>query len=87
MDEERSLIQNNQILNSFTEINNKNFYYSCVVDRNRMVRQSNITNSANRSSKLIYPTSLPVSITNNMNVFYELIQSMPELSKLQIRYF
>ncbi len=57
-------------------------YYSCVIDRNRMIKS---VNENQPQSSLVRPMSLTPDVTSSMNVFYEIIKSMPELSKLQIR--
>ncbi len=66
-----------------TSLNNNSL--SCIIDRNRLIKyaspmfqqqfflkQSNNNNNSNR-------------LSNNLNLFYELIKSMPELSNLEVR--
>lgn len=59
------------------------YYYSCVIDRSRQLKFN--PNEVVGPNSQVQPLALTPDIVANMNVFYEIIQSMPELSKLQIR--
>lgn len=59
------------------------YYYSCVIDRSRQLKFN--ANEVVGPNSQVQPLALTPDIAANMNVFYEIIQSMPELSKLQIR--
>lgn len=83
--------------------------YSCVIDRNRMIKYgqpfASWSSTAGRASALQLSSPSPslsgaqnsklkmspissaqsASIIANVNVFYELLQSMPELSRLNIK--
>ncbi len=59
------------------------YYYSCVIDRRRQIKFN--PNEVLGPQSQVQPLALTPDILANMNVFYEIIQSMPELSKLQIR--
>ena len=67
------------------EINTSDqYYYSCVVDRNGQMKLN--TNQVIAATHCqVQPLAITPDIMTNSNVFYEIIQSMPELSKLQIR--
>jgi hypothetical protein len=63
--------------------NNDNVYqnlsnFTCLIDRNRLVKYTS-------KSKSFHTFPQSTSIIANMNNFYELLQSMPELSKLEIK--
>jgi hypothetical protein len=75
---------------------NESFNYWCIVDRNRLVRDSYCSSSgvttpstppgvATKTIQQLQQQQLPPLIANNINTFYELIQSIPELSKLSIK--
>ncbi len=86
-------------LTSADLINNKNVerpttnsFYSCVIDSYRIIKPNTnqIFGSTSSGSNgvlrnQIQTLTLTSEIISNMNLFYELIDSMPELSKLQIR--
>lgn len=60
--------------------------FSCVIDRARMIKYSSATSvPPSKASKIVKPLTITPAISSNMNLFYELMQSMPEISKLQIR--
>jgi hypothetical protein len=58
--------------------NSANTNFTCIIDRNRMIKYTSKSKSAH-----VFPQS--TSIISNVNIFYELLQSMPELSKLEIK--
>lgn len=65
-----------------------NSSYSCIVDRHRIIKHSSATATVAAGGKQTNKTkqlTLTPAIASNMNLFYELMQAMPELSKLQIR--
>lgn len=64
-----------QSLNNTTNDIKTNF--TCLIDRNRLVKYTS-------QSKSFHTFPQSTSIIANMNNFYELLQSMPELSKLEI---
>ena len=80
------------LINSIDLINNGNVtanlnnlnYYSCVIDRSRNVKLVNADQPAGQAVS-VKALNLTPEVNSNMNVFYEIIKSMPELSKLQIR--
>lgn len=59
------------------------YYYSCVIDRSRQLKFN--AHEVVGPKSQVQPLAMTPDIVANMNVFYEIIQSMPELSKLQIR--
>lgn len=67
-----------------------NSLFSCLIDRTRNVKYSS-TSQPNAKPKQAAnnaaSTTASSSLVANVNLFYELLQSMPELSKLEIRYF
>lgn len=58
-----------------------NSIYSCLIDRNRIVKYTSTSNQS--KSKNSQPQTS--NFLANVNLFYELLQSMPELSKFEIR--
>ncbi len=58
--------------------NAPNSNFTCIIDRNRLIKYTSKSKSAH-----VMPQS--ISIISNVNIFYELLQSMPELSKLEIK--
>ncbi len=102
----QSMINTSQSSSSNNDINT---FFSCVIDRNRIIKHSqsysskqqqlkqsmnsstnSITVNPNNGSNLstsFHLANQPTAIVSNVNLFYELIQAMPELSKLQIRYY
>lgn len=68
--DEESNINDNELKNSNKK--NNNLIYSCVIDRNQMIK-----NSLSKKSN-------PVK-QSNMNLYHELFKAMPELSEMNIR--
>ena len=58
--------------------NSANTNFTCIIDRNRLIKYTSKSKSTH-----VLPQS--TSIISNVNIFYELLQSMPELSKLEIK--
>ncbi len=66
---------------STSDLNNTS-QYACIIDRNRTIKP--LPNNLNIKTKSKQFNLTPL-ITTNMNLFYELMQSMPEISKMQIK--
>ncbi len=60
-------------------------HYSCVLDRNRMINLINEDQPTPNDKYLANTINFNNEISSNINLFYEIIKSMPELSKLQIK--
>ena len=52
--------------------------FACVIDRNRLLKYT-------FKSKSSHALPQSTAVISNVNIFYELLQSMPELSKLEIK--
>jgi hypothetical protein len=84
------LTSSNLIKTKNPERPTSNSFYSCVVDRYRLIKPNTsqvfgITGSGGNLGSQGQTLALTTEITSNMNLFYELTESMPEVSKLQIR--
>lgn len=62
---------------------------SCLVDRNRSIkysksssRSSSTTSTQQTNSALL---NQPAALLANMNLFYELVDSLPELSRMEVK--
>ena len=72
---------------NYSSSNTNNSAYYCIVDRNRLIKYSSTSSSGLSKLKSASSNVLPQSssIISNINLFYDLLQSMPELSKVEIK--
>ena len=56
------------------DTNSTNLAYSCIIDRNQIIK--NTFNKSNQHTAMLM---------SNMNLYYDLIKSIPELSRMDIK--